>query len=61
MFLKFRKLQPGYSYKIYSYKKKECSANSLVAVLFCICVYAQAPFAYGGNGGGGFSAAHSEA
>ena len=24
IFLKFRKFQPGYSYKIYSYKKKEC-------------------------------------
>ena len=24
IFLKFRKFQPRYSYKIYSYKKKEC-------------------------------------
>ena len=25
IFLKFRKFQPRYSYKIYSYKKKECT------------------------------------
>ena len=27
IFLKFRKFQPRYSYKIYSYKKKECTGD----------------------------------
>ena len=27
IFLKFRKFQPQYSYKIYSYKKKECISS----------------------------------
>ena len=30
IFLKFRKFQPRYSYKIYSYKKKECIPKRLI-------------------------------
>ena len=28
IFLKFRKFQPRYSYKIYSYRKKECTVQN---------------------------------
>ena len=41
IFLKFRKFQPRYSYKIYSYKKKECSQSDMklppVASLLFTC------------------------
>ena len=34
IFLKFREFQPRYSYKIYSYIKKECTAELMIIALF---------------------------
>ena len=32
VFLRFRKFQPRYSYKIYSYRKKECTNKLTVSI-----------------------------